>query len=61
MKIGRISIVMDLQKRFRGCLLGGLTGDCLGAPFEGDTMTPGSRLVLHNYMDKLYGEYTSGE
>ncbi|KAL3278900.1 hypothetical protein HHI36_016420 [Cryptolaemus montrouzieri] len=42
-----------LKSKFRGCLLGSLLGDCLGAPFEGDNMTTGDKLVIKNYLDKL--------
>lgn len=24
----------ELRKKFRGCMIGALVGDCLGAPFE---------------------------
>lgn len=47
-----------LGKKYRGCLLGGLLGDCLGLPFRGDKMTKGNQLVLQNYMDQLWGKYT---
>lgn len=42
-----------LQSKFRGSLLGSLLGDCLGAPFEGDMITSGEKLVIQNYFDKL--------
>lgn len=42
-----------LRSKFRGCLLGGLLGDCLGAPFEGDPFTPGAKIVAQRYFDKL--------
>ncbi|KAK9872672.1 hypothetical protein WA026_018806 [Henosepilachna vigintioctopunctata] len=42
-----------LKSRFRGCLLGSLLGDCLGAPFEGDEITAGEKTVIKNYLDKL--------
>lgn len=42
-----------LRKKFRGCLLGSLLGDCLGAPFEGDFITSGDKIVIKNYLDKL--------
>ena len=47
-----------LKSKFRGCLLGGLLGDCLGAPFEGD---PGSRVVTQNYFDKLEDKQTKSK
>ena len=46
-----------LKSKFRGCLLGSLIGDCLGAPFEGDVMTTGGKLILQKYFDKLEGPY----
>lgn len=42
-----------LQKKFRGCLLGSLIGDCLGAPYEGDCVTDGERIIIQRYFDKL--------
>lgn len=42
-----------LKSKFRGCLLGGLLGDCLGAPFEGDPLSLGANKVIQNYFDKL--------
>ncbi|CAG9859282.1 unnamed protein product [Phyllotreta striolata] len=42
-----------LKNKFRGCLLGSLIGDCTGAPFEGDTISHGDRLVIQRYYDKL--------
>ncbi|KAK4882575.1 hypothetical protein RN001_005894 [Aquatica leii] len=46
-----------LKSKFRGCMLGALLGDCLGAPFEGETMTAGGKLILQKYFDKLEGPY----
>jgi poly(ADP-ribose) glycohydrolase ARH3 len=46
---------ISLASKFRGCLVGGLLGDCLGAPYEGDTVT--SKTVLQQYFDKLEGPY----
>lgn len=43
----------DLQSKFKGCLMGALLGDCLGAPFEGDPLTGGAVKVVQNYFDKL--------
>ncbi|KAF2360533.1 ADP-ribosylation/Crystallin J1 [Trinorchestia longiramus] len=43
--------VADMLGRFRGCLLGALAGDCLGAPFEMDYSVALS--VLNNYINKL--------
>ncbi|XP_008201508.1 ADP-ribosylhydrolase ARH3 isoform X1 [Tribolium castaneum] len=42
-----------LKSKFRGSLLGSLLGDCLGSPFEGDVITPGEKLVIQKYFDKL--------
>ncbi|XP_035204839.1 ADP-ribose glycohydrolase ARH3-like [Stegodyphus dumicola] len=44
-----------LASKFRGCMIGALMGDCLGAPFEGDSRV--SNRVLSNYFNSL----TSGE
>uniref|UniRef100_A0A2M3ZD08 ADP-ribosylhydrolase ARH3 n=1 Tax=Anopheles braziliensis TaxID=58242 RepID=A0A2M3ZD08_9DIPT len=41
--------------KFRGSLLGALIGDCCGAPFEGQLMDSGSKLVLKKNLDKLEG------
>lgn len=37
--------------RFRGCMVGALMGDCLGAPFEGEPRN--SRSVLNSYFKRL--------
>ena len=37
--------------KFRGCLLGGLIGDCIGSPFEGDKVV--GRGALLSYFNKL--------
>lgn len=42
-----------LKSKFRGCMLGSLVGDCLGAPFEGDEYSAGEKLVIQRYFDKL--------
>lgn len=42
-----------LKSSFRGCLMGGLLGDCLGAPFEGDPLSAGAKKIVQNYFDKL--------
>lgn len=44
-----------LASKFRGCLVGGLLGDCLGAPYEDDYRI--SKTVLQKYFDKLEGPY----
>ncbi|KAK5649651.1 hypothetical protein RI129_000680 [Pyrocoelia pectoralis] len=49
-----------LKSKFRGCLLGSLIGDCFGAPFEGDIMTSGGKVVLQKYFDKLEGAAFKG-
>ena len=46
--------VTNMVSKFRGCLIGGLIGDCLGAPFEGDRTI--ARSVLNNYMKKQLDE-----
>ncbi|XP_042903943.1 ADP-ribosylhydrolase ARH3 [Parasteatoda tepidariorum] len=40
-----------LAAKFRGCLIGSLIGDCLGAPFEGDF--PISKSVLGNFFTNI--------
>jgi poly(ADP-ribose) glycohydrolase ARH3 len=40
----------SLASKFRGCLVGGLLGDCLGAPYEG--FRP-KKKVLQKYFDEL--------
>ncbi|KAI1278485.1 hypothetical protein HDE_14362 [Halotydeus destructor] len=45
-----INKVMSKSK-FRGCLIGSLIGDCLGAPFEGDSKV--GVTFLTNYMNNL--------
>ncbi|VEN63753.1 unnamed protein product [Callosobruchus maculatus] len=42
-----------LKSKFRGCLLGSVIGDCTGAPYEGDTITSGDKIVIQRYFDKL--------
>ncbi|CAH1994390.1 unnamed protein product [Acanthoscelides obtectus] len=42
-----------LKSKFRGSLLGAVIGDCTGAPFEGDTITSGDKIVIQRYFDKL--------
>ncbi|KAL7638779.1 UNVERIFIED_CONTAM: hypothetical protein RMT77_010313 [Armadillidium vulgare] len=42
---------MNLTSKFRGCLIGGLLGDCLGAPFEGENRI--SKSVLNSYFNRL--------
>ncbi|KAF4522006.1 hypothetical protein B566_EDAN010855 [Ephemera danica] len=44
-----------IANKFRGCMLGSLLGDCLGAPFEGEPRV--AKIVLQNYFDKLCGPY----
>lgn len=52
--LNKMSFLQELYKsRFRGCLLGALVGDCLGAPFEGDTISAGDKLVIRDYLNKL--------
>lgn len=44
-----------IHSKFRGCLLGSLLGDCLGAPYEGDFVTDGDKIIIQRYFDKLSG------
>lgn len=46
---------ISLASKFRGCLIGCLLGDCLGAPYEGDCGI--SKTILQKYFDKLEGPY----
>jgi len=46
---------ISIDSKFRGCLVGGLLGDCLGAPYEGHYGI--SKPGLQNYFDKLEGPY----
>lgn len=46
--------ITSLASKFRGCLIGGLLGDCIGAPFEGDF--PVSKTVLKNYLSNLLSD-----
>ncbi|KAF7995786.1 hypothetical protein HCN44_006893 [Aphidius gifuensis] len=52
---------MDLsliKKKFRGCMLGALSGDCLGSPYEGDhPLSAGEKIILQKSFDKLEGVY----
>jgi ADP-ribosylglycohydrolase len=45
----------SLDSKFRGCLVGGLLGDSLGAPYEGRREI--SKTGLQKYFDKLEGPY----
>ncbi|XP_053660494.1 ADP-ribosylhydrolase ARH3-like [Anopheles marshallii] len=44
-----------MLSKFRGSLLGALVGDCCGAPFEGQLMDSGVKLILKKNLDKLEG------
>jgi len=46
-----------LKAKFKGSLLGSLMGDCLGSPFEGDIYSPGMKLTVKKYFEKLDGPY----
>lgn len=43
----------SISSKFRGSLLGSLMGDCLGAPFEGNDVTAGDKLIIQRYFDKM--------
>lgn len=43
----------SILSKFRGSLLGSLMGDCLGAPFEGNDVTAGDKLIIQRYFDKM--------
>lgn len=42
-----------VKSKFRGCMIGSLMGDCLGAPFEGDEYSASNKLVIQRYFDQL--------
>ena len=45
-----------LSKKFRGCMIGALLGDCFGAPYEYESIkNPISVSQLQSYFDKLEG------
>lgn len=48
-----------VRSKLRGALLGGLVGDCLGSPFEGEATV--GRTFLANYLKKLLVETTKSE
>ncbi|KAL1490314.1 hypothetical protein ABEB36_013030 [Hypothenemus hampei] len=43
----------QIQSKFRGSLLGSLMGDCLGAPFEGELVSSGDKIIIQRYFDKM--------
>lgn len=50
-----------LRRKFRGSMLGVLTGDCLGSPYENDdTLSSGEKIVLQQSIDKLEGPSYKG-
>lgn len=52
------SICGQLASKFRGSLIGGLIGDCLGSPFEGEF--PISKSVLQNFISAQLDEAHKG-
>lgn len=44
-----------IRSKFRGCLFGALIGDCLGAPYEGEFVTNGEKIIIQRYFEKLEG------
>ncbi|XP_059615340.1 ADP-ribosylhydrolase ARH3-like [Phlebotomus argentipes] len=48
-----------LTTKFRGALQGALIGDCCGAPYEGEPMEVGTKVVLKKFLQKLSGPYFS--
>lgn len=50
-----------LKSKFRASLLGSLLGDCLGAPYEGDEISSGDRIIIQRYFDKLEHEKFIGK
>lgn len=50
-----------LKQKFRGCMLGVLSGDCLGEPYEGDhPVSAGGKIILQKSFDKLEGAEFKG-
>lgn len=49
-----------LRKKFRGSMLGVLSGDCLGSTWENEKTSSGMRLVLQNSLDKMEGPMYKG-
>ena len=39
---------LQMRDKFRGCLVGAVLGDCLGAPFEGQSLGPISRKQIES-------------
>ena len=58
MSITMSSVSNNLAK-FRGCLVGGLMGDCLGSPFEAESVI--TRSVLYNFLTKQMEESNKSE
>lgn len=50
-----------LKSKFRGCLMGALLGDCLGAPFEGDPLSRGALKIVQNFFDTLEQSNVKGK
>ncbi|XP_045584021.2 ADP-ribosylhydrolase ARH3 isoform X1 [Procambarus clarkii] len=46
-----VEAVEVMAGRFRGCMVGALMGDCLGAPFEGESRA--TRSILTSYFKRL--------
>lgn len=61
MSIRRMDLSL-IKKKFRGCILGALSGDCLGSPYEGDSpLSTGEKIILQKSFDKLEGVYYRGK
>ncbi|XP_015127907.1 uncharacterized protein LOC107048951 isoform X3 [Diachasma alloeum] len=51
-----------LRQKFRGSVLGALSGDCLGAAYQGEPpMTPGNTVILQKRFDTLEGPEFKGK
>ena len=48
------------RRKFRGSILGALTGDCLGSPYENEKISSGTKLVIQKSFDKLEGPVYKG-
>ena len=55
-----MAVAEGMLSRFKGCMLGSLIGDCLGAPFEMDHSVVALSLV-NSYIKKLADPKVKGE
>ncbi|GAB6024591.1 hypothetical protein CHUAL_009739 [Chamberlinius hualienensis] len=48
-----------MNEKFKGCMVGGLVGDCLGGPFEDDTNVKTEK--VRNFFSQLVGSSRTGQ